>query len=157
MATDKIISGIVRGVLPYAALAAVGIVGYSYLNRHGYLDGVKSAADAAANIPSQLVNTIRSRTGADKFADGDYIGGAQQIVRNIPIVAAGEAAYNAAADGVKKILNDGYTTTTKSGSDLPAGSEPQLGTFGEIAAKSIQRNPWMAEAMPAAIRAKYGL
>lgn len=157
MATDKIISGIVRGVLPYAALAAVGIVGYSYLNRHGYLDGVKSAADAAANIPSQIVNTIRSRTGADKFADGDFIGGAQQIVRNIPVVAAGEAAFNAAADGVKKILDDGYKTTTRSGSDMSAGSEPQLGTFEERAVKTLQNNPWMAETLPAGFRARYGL
>lgn len=143
MAADTIISGIVRGVLPYAALAAVGIVGYSYLNRRGYLDGVKSAADAAANIPSQIVNTIRSRTGADKFADGDFIGGAQQIVRNIPVVAAGEAAFNAAADGVKTILNDGYKTTTTSSDDVPADATPTRGYFAKKAENLIKRSGWM--------------
>ena len=157
MAADTIISGVVRGVLPYAALAAVGIIGYSWLNKNGYLDGIKAVGDAAANIPSQLVNTIRSRTGADKFAEGDFIGGAQQIIRNVPVVAAGEAAFNAVSDGVKKILDDGYTTTISSGSDLPAGSEPQLGTFGEKAANTLQNNPWMAAKLPAAIRARYGL
>ena len=96
MAADSIIAGVVRGVLPYAALAAVGIVGYYYLNKHGYLDGIKSVADAAVNVPSQIVNTIRSRTGADKFAAGDIVGGAQDVARNIPIVAAGEYAYNQA-------------------------------------------------------------
>ena len=157
MAADTIISGVVRGVLPYAALAAIGIVGYSWLNNHGYLDGVKGAVDAAAEVPNKIVDTFRSRTGMDKFQQGDFIGGAQQIVRNIPVVAAGEATFNAVADGVKKILDDGYKTTTKSGSDLPAGSQPQLGTIGEIVAKSMQRNPWMAESLPAAIRARYGL
>ena len=142
MAADTIISGIVRGVLPYAALAAVGIVGFSYLNRHGYLDGVKSAADAAANVPSQIVNTIRSRTGADKFADGDFIGGAQQIVRNIPVVAAGEAAFNAVADGAKTILNDGYKTTTSSSDDVPADATPTRGYFDKIADNIVKRAGW---------------
>lgn len=58
MATDKIISGIVRGVIPYAALAAVGIGGYFWLNRHGYLNGVKNAADTVFNLPQVIVKTV---------------------------------------------------------------------------------------------------
>lgn len=84
MAKDTIISGIVRGVIPYAALAAVGIVGYSWLNKHGYLDGVKGALDSAANLPSQIVNTVKEKTalkGFEQIGGGDFIGGAQTIIR----------------------------------------------------------------------------
>ena len=67
MAADKIIAGVVRGVLPYAALAAVGIVGYSYLNKRGYLDGVKSAADTVFNLPQIIVKEVQQLP--DKIPD----------------------------------------------------------------------------------------
>lgn len=85
---DAVISGVVRGLLPYAALAAVGVVGYSYLNKKGYLNGIKNAIDTAADIPSQLVNGaakfIQNKTplgGIDDIRNGDFIGGAKKIVK----------------------------------------------------------------------------
>ena len=86
--TDAVISGVVRGLLPYAALAAVGVVGYSYLNKKGYLNGIKSAIDTAADIPSQIVNGaanfIQNKTplgGIDDIRNGDFVGGAKKIVK----------------------------------------------------------------------------
>lgn len=88
MAKDTIIAGVVRGILPYAALAAVGVVGYSYLNKKGYLNGIKNAIDTAADIPSQIVNSaanfIQNKTplgGIDDIRNGDFIGGAKKIVK----------------------------------------------------------------------------
>lgn len=92
--------------MPYAALAGVGFLGYTWLNKNGYLDGIKGGIDSIAEVPSKLVDTIKDRTGADKFANGDWVGGAQMIVRNIPIVNLGEKGYNAAKDFVEDVLPD---------------------------------------------------
>ena len=74
--------------MPYAALAAVGVVWYSYLNKKGYLNGIKNAIDTAADIPSQIVNSaanfIQNKTplgGIDDIRNGDFIGGAKKIVK----------------------------------------------------------------------------
>ena len=86
--TDAVISGVIRGLLPYAALAAVGVVGYSYLNKKGYLNGIKNAIDTAADIPLQIVNGaanfIQNKTplgGIDDIRNGDFIGGTKKIVK----------------------------------------------------------------------------
>ena len=65
--TDAVISGVVRGLLPYAALAAVGIVGYSYLNKKGYLNGVKDAVDTAFNLPTIIIKEVQKLP--DKIPD----------------------------------------------------------------------------------------
>ncbi len=97
-------------MLPYAALAGAGFVGYMWLDKKGYLngikDGIKGTVDTISEVPSKLVDTIKNRTGADNFANGDWIGGAQQIVRNIPIVNLGEKGFNAAKDWIEDKLPD---------------------------------------------------
>lgn len=57
----------VRGVLPYAALAAVGIVGYSWLNKRGYFNGIKDAADTVFRLPQTFLKEVQQLP--DKIPD----------------------------------------------------------------------------------------
>ena len=101
MAADTVISGVIRGILPYAVIGGVGFVGYMWLNKNGYLDGIKNGINAAAEIPSKLVDEVKNRTGITDAQKGDYIGAAQNIVRTtVPIVNVWEAEYNYAKDNL---------------------------------------------------------
>ena len=147
MAADTVISGVIRGVLPYAVIGGVGLLGYMWLNKNGYLDGIKNGINAAAEIPTKLVDEVKNRTGITDAKNGDYIGAAQKIIRTtVPIVNVWEAEYNAVADGVKKIVDNGYRTTTQSSDDVPADSKPQAGYFGKFA-QSIAPD-WVKENKP---------
>ncbi len=126
MAADTVISGVIRGILPYAALAGVGFLGYTWLNKNGYLDGIKGGIDSIAEVPSKIVDTIKDRTGADNFANGDWVGGAQKIVRNIPIVNLGEKGYNAAKDFVEDVLPDDPVTIPDVPVTIPEKSQEDI-------------------------------
>ena len=102
-AAESVISGVVRGVLPYAVIGGVAFLGYTYLRRKGVISDIKTVVDDAAELPTKALDILKKRTGADKFADGDYIGGAQTIIRNIsPTVMLAEKGWNLAADGWEK-------------------------------------------------------
>lgn len=147
MAADAVISGVIRGILPYAVIGGVGFVGYMWLNKNGYLDGIKKGINAAAEVPSKFVEEVKTRTGITDAQKGDYIGAAQKIVRTtVPIVNVWEAEYNAVADGIKKIADNGYRTTTQTSDDVPADSKPQRGYFERYADRILPE--WMKDIKP---------
>lgn len=125
-------------MLPYAALAGVGFLGYTWLNKNGYLDGIKGGIDTIAEVPSKIVDTIKDRTGADNFANGDWIGGAQKIVRNIPIVNLGEKGYNAAKDFVEDVLPDDPVKIP----DIPEKTEEVITNIPEKTEEVIPESTW---------------
>ena len=150
---DAVISGVVRGLLPYAALAAVGVIGYSYLNKKGYLNGIKNAIDTAADIPSQIVtgaaNFIQNKTpigGVDKIRQGDFIGGAQQIVRTGTPIGLIEKGANAAADALSNLGKTGNSKTldeilNKDKAPVIVETPTEKPTFNEwLKARGIQPN-----------------
>lgn len=155
MAAEKIVSGIVRGVLPYAALAGVGFLGYTWLNKNGYLNGIKGVIDGVSEVPTKFIDTIKDRAGIDEFSSGDYIGGAQKIVRNIPIVNLGEKAYNAAADFIKggadpqpvstttTTPNDWTTQTTTTYDDGSRKTNYNIDGYKAAAAGKLSFNDWL--------------
>ena len=99
MGADTIISGVVRGLLPYAAIGGAAFLGYTYLRKRGVINDIKTVVDDAAELPTKALDILKKRTGADKFADGDFIGGAQTIIRNVsPVVNLAEKGWNLAAD-----------------------------------------------------------
>ena len=147
MAADTVISGVIRGILPYAVIGGVGFLGYTWLNKNGYLDGIKKGINAAAEVPSKFVDEVKNRTGITDAQNGDFIGAAQKIVRTtVPIVNVWEAEYNAVADGVKKIADNGYRTTTQTSDDVPADSKPQRGYFERYADRILPE--WMKDIKP---------
>lgn len=105
MAADTIISGVVRGLLPYVAIGAAGFAGYTYLRKKGVFDEIGKTVDTVANVPKNIVDTVKGRLGADSFARGDFIGGAQTILRNTnPVINLAEKGYNAVKDNLPVTL-----------------------------------------------------
>ena len=102
-AAESVISGVVRGVLPYAVIGGAAFLGYTYLRKKGVLNDIKTFVDDTAELPTKALDILKKRTGADKFAEGDYIGGAQTIIRNVSLpVNLAEKGWNLAADGLEK-------------------------------------------------------
>ena len=58
MAADTVISGVIRGVLPYAVIGGVGLLGYTYLRKKGVLADLKSTADNVFRAPQIIVKKI---------------------------------------------------------------------------------------------------
>lgn len=105
MAADTVISGVIRGLLPYVAIGAAGFAGYTYLRKKGVFDEIGKTVDTVANVPKNIVDTIKDRVGADSFARGDFIGGAQTILRNTnPVINLAEKGYNAVKDNLPVTL-----------------------------------------------------
>lgn len=107
MAADTVISGVIRGILPYAVIGGAGFLGYMWLNKNGYLDGIKKTVDAVAEVPSRFVDEVKNRTGITDAQNGDFIGAAQKIVRTtVPIVNVWEAEYNFVKDNLPEVKID---------------------------------------------------
>lgn len=105
MGADTVITGVIRGLLPYAAIAAAGFAGYTYLRKKGVLDDLGQTVDNIANVPKTVVDVVKERVGADSFARGDFIGGAQTILRNTnPVINLAEKGYNAVKDNLPVTL-----------------------------------------------------
>lgn len=105
MGADTVISGVIRGLLPYVAIGAAGFAGYTYLRKKGVFDEIGKTVDTVANVPKNIVDTIKDRVGADSFARGDFIGGAQTIIRNTnPVINLAEQGYNAIKDNLPVTL-----------------------------------------------------
>lgn len=101
MGADTVISGVIRGLLPYVAIGAAGFAGYTYLRKKGVFDEIGKTVDTVANVPKNIVDTLKDRVGADSFARGDFIGGAQTILRNTnPVINLAEKGYNAVKDNL---------------------------------------------------------
>ena len=58
MAADTVISGVIRGVLPYAVIGGVGLLGYTYLRKKGVFADLKSTADNVFRAPQIIVKKI---------------------------------------------------------------------------------------------------
>ena len=58
MAADTVISGVIRGILPYAVIGAAGFVGYTYLRKKGVLKDVQNVADNVFRAPQIIVKKI---------------------------------------------------------------------------------------------------
>jgi hypothetical protein len=58
MAADTVISGVIRGILPYAVIGGVGLLGYTYLRKKGVLADLKSTADNVFRAPQIIVKKI---------------------------------------------------------------------------------------------------
>jgi hypothetical protein len=105
MGADTVISGVIRGLLPYVAIGAAGFAGYTYLRKKGVFDEIGKTVDTVANVPKNIVDTVKDRLGADSFARGDFIGGAQTILRNTnPVINVAEKGYNAIKDNLPVTL-----------------------------------------------------
>lgn len=62
MAADTVISGVIRGVLPYAVIGGVGLLGYTYLRKKGVFADLKSTADNVFRAPQIIVKKIQEVT-----------------------------------------------------------------------------------------------
>lgn len=62
MAADTVISGVIRGILPYAVIGAAGFVGYTYLRKKGVLKDVQNVADNVFRAPQIIVKKIQEVT-----------------------------------------------------------------------------------------------
>lgn len=83
-AADSVISGVVRGVLPYAAVGVAGFIGYRWLKKRGVFKDLNRIVDDASKIPTKIVDFAKEKTalkGIEQIQDGDWIGGAQTIIR----------------------------------------------------------------------------
>ena len=58
MAADTVISGVIRGILPYAVIGGAGLVGYMYLRKKGVLKDVQNVADNVFRAPQIIVKKI---------------------------------------------------------------------------------------------------
>ena len=58
MAADTVISGVIRGILPYAVIGGVGLLGYTYLRKKGVLKDVQNVADNVFRAPQIIVKKI---------------------------------------------------------------------------------------------------
>lgn len=58
MAADTVISGVIRGILPYAVIGGVGFLGYTYLRKKGVLKDVQNVADNVFRAPQLIVKKI---------------------------------------------------------------------------------------------------
>lgn len=58
MAADTVISGVIRGILPYAVIGGVGLAGYMYLRKKGVLKDVQNVADNVFRAPQIIVKKI---------------------------------------------------------------------------------------------------
>ena len=57
-AADSVISGVVRGVLPYAVIGGVGFLGYTYLRKKGVLKDISTTVDNVFSMPRTIVKKI---------------------------------------------------------------------------------------------------
>lgn len=62
MAADTVISGVIRGILPYAVIGGVGLLGYTYLRKKGVLKDVQNVADNVFRAPQIIVKKIQEVT-----------------------------------------------------------------------------------------------
>ena len=62
MAADTVISGVIRGILPYAVIGGVGLAGYMYLRKKGVLKDVQNVADNVFRAPQIIVKKIQEVT-----------------------------------------------------------------------------------------------
>ena len=122
MGADTVISGVIHGLLPYVAIGAAGFAGYTYLRKKGVFDEIGKTVDTVANVPKNIVDTLKERVGADSFARGDFIGGAQTILRNTnPVINLAEKGYNAVKDNLPVTLpwEDSPKESPPTAADLP--------------------------------------
>ena len=89
--------------MPYAVLGVAGFAGYTYLRKKGVFDDIGKTVDNIANVPKSIVDIFRERSGVDSFTRGDFIGGAQTILRNSPVINLAEKGYNAIKDNLPEI------------------------------------------------------
>lgn len=57
-AAESVISGVVRGVLPYAVIGGAAFLGYTYLRRKGILKDITTTVDNVFQMPRTIVKKI---------------------------------------------------------------------------------------------------
>lgn len=112
MAADTVISGVIRGVLPYAAIAAAGFAGYTYLRKKGVLKDAGAVVDSVFRLPEKIVKAVDSVPVPRIVKDNPIIptpepenityqdtGGSTPLVLVESEPTAAEKAYSAVWDG----------------------------------------------------------
>lgn len=57
-AAESVISGVVRGVLPYAVIGGAAFLGYTYLRKKGVLKDISTTVDNVFQMPRTIVKKI---------------------------------------------------------------------------------------------------
>ena len=109
MDSGKILSGVIRGVLPYAAIGGVGFLGYMWLKKNGVLNGIGDAVNTVFQLPQTIVGkTSEIVTGTTEAIQDVVTGNANEDTwRETPLkYVPAVVVRNAAADTDESIWRD---------------------------------------------------
>lgn len=136
MAADTVISGVIRGILPYAVIGGVGLAGFMYLRKKGVLKDVQNVADSVIRAPQIIVKKIAELPDKIQLPDNPIIPNPTRtdVIKNDD----GIDGYSIERNSILEVGYDGFSDYwDRTGAAIEAAQQGDVIAAGQNLARNV--------------------